>query len=64
MPESFHLASAVPTVTLGVRDDKSRKGKTQPVPAGLAAILRAHQADKPRGQPVWPTNGQSTAPPP
>jgi integrase len=53
-PECFELADRVPTVTLPVRVDKSRRGKTQPIPADVAELMRAYLAGKPAGKPVWP----------
>ncbi len=41
------------TVTLPARFNKSRKVKVQPLPADVAAELRAYLADKPSGKPVW-----------
>ncbi len=53
-PESFDLDGEVPTVTLGARDDKSRRGKVQPLPADVADLLRPYLAGKPAGEPIWP----------
>src|SRR5262249_11335911 len=59
-PECFDLGAAVPTVTLPIRADKSRKGKVQPLPAGVADLLRAWLRGKPPGEPVWPGTWAST----
>ncbi len=55
-PESFDLDGEVPTVTLAARDDKSRRGKVQPLPADVAGLLRTYLAGKPAGKPIWPGN--------
>jgi integrase len=52
-PECFELAGRVPTVTLPVRADKSRRGKEQPTPADVAELMRAYLAGKPAGCPLW-----------
>lgn len=54
-PERFHLDDEVPTVTLSVRRDKSRKGKVQPLPADVAELMRGYLAGKPAGKPIWGT---------
>ncbi len=41
------------TVTLPARFNKSRKVKVQPIPADVAAELRAYTGGKPVGEPVW-----------
>jgi excisionase family DNA binding protein len=53
-PECFELAGRVPTVTLPVRADKSRRGKEQPIPADVADLMRAYLVGKPAGCPLWP----------
>jgi len=53
-PESFDLDSALPTVTLAARMNKSRKLKVQPLAADLAALFRNYLAGCQPGQPVWP----------
>jgi integrase/recombinase XerC len=52
-PESFDLGADVPTVTLSVKRDKSRRGKVQPLPPDVADLLRAYLRDRPPGAPVW-----------
>ena len=53
-PGHFDLDADPPTVELGVRKDKSRRGKVQPLPADVADILRAWLAGRPRDEPLWP----------
>jgi integrase len=53
-PECFDLAGDVPTVTLSVRTDKSRKGKIQPLPADVADLMCAYLDGKAGGLAVWP----------
>jgi integrase len=53
-PECFDLADDYPTLTLPVRGDKSRKGKRQPLPADVAALMRSWLVGKPEGLPLWP----------
>src|SRR5262249_58598039 len=53
-PECFDLAGDYPIVTLPVRADKSKRGKTQPLPADVADLLRTWLVGKPAGVPVWP----------
>ena len=43
----------MPTVTLPVRRDKSRKGKVLPLPADVAELMRAYLAGKPDDMAVW-----------
>lgn len=52
-PENFHLDDETPTVVLAVRDDKSRKGRTQPLPLDLAYELRGYIFSRPASLPVW-----------
>ncbi len=53
-PECFDLGGRTPTVTLPVRDDKSRRGKIQPLPADVAELLRGFLDGKPAGSLLWP----------
>lgn len=53
-PESFTLEGDLPTVTLTVKNDKSRRGKLQPVPRDVAEAFRVFLQGKPAGQPIWP----------
>src|SRR5258708_1752713 len=50
-PENFDLAAWPPVVVLAARSDKSRKGKTQPLPADVAGVLRGYLNSRPPGQP-------------
>jgi integrase len=50
-PADFDLDAA--TVTLGARFNKSRRLKVQPLPADVAAALRAHLDGKPANAPIW-----------
>ena len=52
-PADFDLADAGAVVTLPARFNKSRKPKTQPLPADVAATLRDYLAGKPSNSPVW-----------
>jgi hypothetical protein len=52
-PERFDLDADLPTVTLAARRNKSRVLKVQPVPSGLAELLRDYLRGKSAGQPVW-----------
>jgi site-specific recombinase XerC len=53
-PACFDLAGEVPTATLPVRADKSRRGKVQPLPADVAGLMRGYLDGRPAGAPVWP----------
>ncbi len=50
-PAEFDFAAG--TVTLPARFNKSRRVKVQPIPADVAAELRAYLNGKPVGEPVW-----------
>ncbi len=52
-PADFDLAAEPATVTLAARFNKSRKPKVQPLPADVAAALRATCRVSRRAQPVW-----------
>src|SRR5262245_4128997 len=53
-PEAFDLGSETPVVVLSARKNKSRKQRTQPLPADIAALLRSYLAGSKPNQPVWP----------
>jgi integrase/recombinase XerC len=53
-PECFELSGRVPTVTLPAWVDKARRGKTQPIPADVAELMRVYLAGRAPGKPVWP----------
>jgi integrase len=59
-PECFDLDGGLPVVTLPVRGDKSKHGKTQPLPADVADLMRTWLAGKPAGKPVWPGDWASS----
>jgi hypothetical protein len=52
-PADFNLAADGATVTLAARFNKNRKPKVQPLPADVAAELKAYLKGKPKGEPVW-----------
>ncbi len=52
-PGDFALECETPVITLAARFNKSRKPKVQPLPADVAAELRARLSGKPAGEPVW-----------
>ncbi len=54
VPDYFDLDAAPPAVVLPPECSKNRKGAVQPLPAGLAADLRAYLAGRRAKQPVWP----------
>ncbi len=52
-PAHFRLDADPPTVTLAARDDKSRKGKVNPLPLVVAADLRLYLASRSPDCPIW-----------
>jgi excisionase family DNA binding protein len=52
-PEAFDLDGDTPVVVLAARRNKSRKQRTQPLPADVADLLRAWLVGKEQGKPVW-----------
>ncbi|MBL8795418.1 MAG: tyrosine-type recombinase/integrase [Planctomycetia bacterium] len=52
--ESFDLESVPPVVNVPGTETKNGQPVTQPLPSGLADMLRGFLASKPFGQPVWP----------
>jgi integrase len=53
-PESFHLESPRPFITLTAASAKNRKPTDQPVPSSLVGPLKAWLADKDPGESVFP----------
>lgn len=53
-PENFNLSAEPPTVTLPGRFTKNGKPAIQPLPPGVAALLREYLTGKPAGRSVWP----------
>lgn len=53
-PESFQLATSAPVVRVRASCTKNKREAVQPVPVGVAGILRQFIADKIQGKPVWP----------
>ncbi len=53
-PAAFDLDAEPPAVTVGAAYTKNKKRVRQPLPAGLAAALRAYLDGKPADAPVWP----------
>ena len=53
-PAQSRLDADSPTVTVAARDDKRRRGKTNPLPRDVAAALRAFLAGRPASLPIWP----------
>lgn len=56
-PECFDLEARVPTVTLPVRNDKSRRGKLQPLPSDVADLLRDYLQGRPGQALLWAGTG-------
>ena len=54
MPESFHLDSDPPTVTVQAGYSKRRKEDILVLRADLASDLKKWLRWKPRGEPIWP----------
>ncbi|WP_439628891.1 tyrosine-type recombinase/integrase [Gemmata sp.] len=53
-PENFDLDTDPPAVVLPARLTKNKKAARQPIQPGLAELLGAYLAGKPRGRAVWP----------
>ena len=53
-PQFFDLDGETPVVILSARRNKSRKQRTQPLPADVAQLLRTYLDARPAGRPVWP----------
>ncbi len=53
-PESFDLDAEPPMVTLPARYAKNKKAARQPLPPGVADLLRDYLQSKPAGESVWP----------
>jgi len=53
-PESFDLSGTPPVVVLAARKNKSRKQRTQPLPADVAGLLRSWLAGREKDRPAWP----------
>lgn len=53
-PELFDLNGSPPTVSLPASTDKARRSVTQPLPPGVAGVLRVFLAGKPASVPLWP----------
>jgi integrase len=53
-PACFSFDGRFPVVVLPVRSDKSKRGKTQPLPADVAEMMKTWLAGKPAAAPLWP----------
>lgn len=54
VPAAFALDASPPTVLLEAKHAKNRKATSQPLPAGLAEVLRGYLAGHPARKPLWP----------
>ena len=52
-PADFDLRPPSPWVVLPARFDKSRRGKVQPIPTDVAAVLAEYLQGRPADRPVW-----------
>jgi integrase len=59
-PAAFRLDDEPPHVLVAARNTKNRREARQPLPAALAADLRAYLAGRPADEPVWPVVGRRT----
>ena len=53
-PRGFDLNASPPTVTVKAAYTKNRRSVDQPLPVGVAALLRVYLLDRPANSPVWP----------
>ena len=54
VPDNFDLAATPPAIALPPEFSKNRRGAIQPIPADLAADLRAYLRGRPGKESVWP----------